>query len=262
MSINKSYIKKILKKRPLVCLTANNIYMAKILDDICDIILTGDSLGMVVYGYKTTRKVSLDMMINHAKAVGKGIKKSIFVVDMPKGTYEKSPKTAFKNAKKIKKMSGCDAVKIEGGAKISRIIKTLVKKNISVMAHIGLQPQKITSSKKYKVVGKSQNEIKKIINDLKAVEKAGAFSVVLESVTENLANIICKISKIPVIGIGASNKCDGQILVTEDLLGLFDKTPKFVKKYENLRAKIRGAVKQYCIEVSNRKFPGKKNIYI
>ena len=257
----KFHLKKILKNRPLVCLTANNIYTAEILDEVCDIILVGDSLGMVLYGENTTEKVSLDMMINHGRAVRKGIKKSILVVDMPKGTYEKSSSLALKNAKKIKKLTGCDALKLEGGSEISKTIKILVRNKIPVMSHIGLQPQKISSKKKYKVLGKSDRELRKVIKDLISVEKAGSFSVVLESVTEKLANKINKISKIPVIGIGASNKCDGQILVTEDLLGLFDKSPKFVKKYENLRAKIRKAVKRYYNDVKYRVFPNKNNVY-
>ena len=254
-------IKLILKKKPLVCLTANNIYTAEILDDICDIILVGDSLGMVVYGDSRTNKVSLDMMINHGKAVRKGIKKSLMVVDMPKGTYENSTSLALKNAKKLKKLTNCDALKLEGGYKIIKLIKILVKNNIPVISHIGLQPQKISNKKDFKVLGKTMKEENKIMNDLLAVEKAGSCAVVLESVTENLAKKINKISKIPVIGIGASKHCDGQILVTEDLLGLFKKVPKFVKKYENLRFKIKRAVKKYCSDVVKNKFPSKNNIY-
>ena len=254
-------LSRILKKRPLVCLTANNIYTAEILDNICDIILVGDSLGMVVYGESRTNKVTLDMMINHGKAVRKGIKKSLMVVDMPKGTYEKSIPLALKNAKKIKKLTNCDALKLEGGSKIIKLIKILVKNNIPVMSHIGLEPQKISSNKKFKILGKKNVEKRKIINDLKSVEGAGSFAVVLESVTQNLAKKINRISKIPVIGIGASKNCDGQILVTEDLLGLFEKSPKFVKRYENLRYKIQTAAKKYRSEVIKGVFPGKNNIY-
>tara|TARA_Y100001970_G_C14112061_1_gene791436 strand:- start:216 stop:1004 length:789 start_codon:yes stop_codon:yes gene_type:complete len=261
MKINKLLLKKKSKIKPLVCLTASNTYTAEILDDFCDIILVGDSLGMVVYGDKTTKKVSLDMMINHGKAVRKGIKKSILVIDMPKGTYEKSPSKALKNAKKIKKFTKCDAIKLEGGSKIRKSIKILVKNNIPVMSHIGLQPQNFSNNKKFRVMGRSKNEEKKIIYDLRSAEMAGSFSVVLESVTKNLANKINKISKIPVIGIGASNKCDGQILVTEDLLGLLDKSPKFAKKYENLRLKIKIAVKKYRSEVLKRSFPSKNNTF-
>ena len=216
---------------------------------------------MVVYGEDRTNKVSLEMMINHGKAVRKGVKKSMLVIDMPKSTYESSPSLALKNAKKIKKITKCDAIKLEGGAKISKVIKLLVKNKIPVMSHIGLQPQKISNKKKFKVLGRSHEEEKKIIKDLKSIESAGSFSVVLESVTESLANKISKISKIPVIGIGASNTCDGQILVTEDLLGLTYRSPKFAKKYINLRTKIEEAVKKYSKDVINRKFPGKNNIY-
>lgn len=251
----------IIKKKPLVCLTANNVYIAEILDPFCDIILVGDSLGMVVYGEDRTNKVSLDMMINHGKAVRKGVKKSILIIDMPKNTYESSPSLALKNAKKIKRITKCDAIKIEGGAKISKVIKLLVKNKIPVMSHIGLQPQKISKNKKFKVLGRFYEEEKKIIQDLKSIESAGSFSVVLESVTESLAKKVNKISKIPVIGIGASNKCDGQILVTEDLLGLTRKSPKFVKQYINLRKKIRTVVKKYSKDVVDRKFPGKNNVY-
>ena len=257
----KLIIKKILKNRPLVCLTANNIYTAEILDNICDIVLVGDSLGMTVYGESITNKVTIEMMINHGKAVRKGIKKSLMVVDMPKGTYEKSPSLALKNAKKIKKLTKCDALKLEGGSKINKLIKILVRNNIPVMSHIGLQPQKVFNKKEFKVLGKNKKEEKKIINDLISVEKAGSFAVVLESVTENLAKKINKISKIPVIGIGASKNCDGQILVTEDLLGLFDKSPKFVKRYENLKSKMINAVNQYYQDVVKGNFPSKNNIY-
>ncbi len=256
-----SILGKILKKRPIVCLTANNTFQAEILDNICDIILVGDSLGMVVYGEETTTKVTIDMMINHGKAVRKGVKKSIMVVDMPTGSYSKSISTALKNAKKIMKSTKCDAIKLEGGVNIFKLIKILVRNNIPVMSHIGLQPQKIFYKKKFKVLGKTIKEQKKITEDLKAIEQAGSFAVVLESVTEKLARKICNIAKIPVIGIGASKKCDGQILVTEDLLGFFDKSPKFVKKYENLRTKIKKAVKKYYSDVVRRSFPNKKYIY-
>ena len=245
----KLIIKRILKKRPLVCLTANNIYIAKILDDICEIVLVGDSLGMTVYGESITNKVTIEMMINHGKAVRKGIKKSLMVVDMPKGTYEKSIPLALKNAKKIIKLTNCDALKLEGGFKINKLIKILVRNNIPIMSHIGLQPQKVFNKKEFKVLGKNKKEEKKIINDLISVEKAGSFAVVLESVTENLAKKINKISKIPVIGIGASKYCDLQILVTEDLLGLSNNFPKFVKRYENLRSKINQAAQKYYIDV-------------
>ena len=257
----KLILKKKLNKRPLVCLTANNTYTAEILDGICDIVLVGDSLGMTVYGEETTNKVSLDMMINHGKAVRKGIKKSLLFIDMPKGTYEKSSLLALRNAKKIMRLTNCDGLKLEGGSNISKILKILVKNKIPIISHIGLQPQKIFNKKKFKVLGKTKTEEIKIINDLLSVEKSGSFAVVLESVTENLAKKINKISKIPIIGIGASKDCDGQILVTEDLLGLLVKSPKLAKKYENFRLKIKQAVKKYFKDVVKGTFPGKNNIY-
>ena len=246
-------------KRPLVCLTAYTKYMANIIDPFCDLILVGDSLSMVLYGETSTTKVSLQTMIN--QAVRKGSKNNLVVIDMPKGSYEISPKIALKNAKKIIKDTGCDAVKLEGGVKILKIIKKLVKNKIPVMSHIGLLPQQVSKSKNYQVKGKTKTEEKKIINDLKAVQEGGAFSVVIEAVTEKLANKLNKISKIKTIGIGASNKCNGQVLVTEDLLGFFNKNPKFVKKYANINAFISKAIQRFKTDVVNRKFPTKKNIY-
>jgi 3-methyl-2-oxobutanoate hydroxymethyltransferase len=180
---------------------------------------------------------------------------------MPKGTYEASAKLALKNAKKILKETGCDGVKLEGGVKISHSIKLLVKNKIPVMAHIGLMPQQVKHPKDYRIKGRFLEEQELIISDLKAVEKAGAFSVVIEAVTEKLANKLTKISKIKTIGIGASKKCDGQILVTEDLLGFFSKNAKFVKKYADISSYISKAVKKFKSDVIKRKFPSKENIY-
>jgi 3-methyl-2-oxobutanoate hydroxymethyltransferase len=200
-------------------------------------------------------------MIEHGKSVVKGCAKSIVIVDMPKGTYESLPKVALKNAKKILKETGCDGVKLEGGVKISDTIKLLIKNKIPVMGHIGLMPQQVKHPKDYKVKGRSLEEQKLVINDLKAVEKAGAFSVVIEAVTEKLANKLTKLSKIKTIGIGASKKCDGQILVTEDLLGFFNKNAKFVKKYADINSFISKAIKRFKSDVIKRKFPSKKNVY-
>ena len=222
-------------KKKLVCLTAYTTYIAEIIDQYCDLVLVGDSLSMVLYGDKNTTKLSLRTMIRHGKAVRKGIKKSVLVVDMPKNTYEKSSVVAIKNAKKIMKETNCDAIKIEGGVKIAKTIKSLVKNNIPVMGHIGLLPQQVTKSSDYRIKGKTKIEENIVINDLLAVQKNGAFSVVIEGVTEKLAIKLCKLAKIKTIGIGASKKCDGQVLVTEDMLGIFDKTAKFVKKYNNLK---------------------------
>ena len=249
------------QKRPLVCLTAYNKHMATILDPFCDLLLVGDSLAMVLYGETSTNNVSLQIMIEHGKSVVKGCSKSIIIVDMPKGTYEASAIVALKNAKKILKETGCDGVKLEGGVKISHTIKLLVKNKIPVMGHIGLMPQQVKHPKNYKVKGRSLDEQELIINDLKAVEKAGAFSVVIEAVTEKLANKLTKLSKIKTIGIGASKKCDGQILVTEDLLGFFSKNAKFVKKYADINGFISKAIKKFKSDVIKRKFPSKKNVY-
>ena len=248
-------------KKKLVCLTAYTTYMAEIIDQYCDLVLVGDSLSMVLYGDKNTTKLSLRTMIRHGKAVRKGIKKSVLVVDMPKNTYEKSSVVAIKNAKKIMKETNCDAIKIEGGVKIAKTIKSLVKNNIPVMGHIGLLPQQVTKSSDYRIKGKTKIEENIVINDLLAVQKNGAFSVVIEGVTEKLAIKLCKLAKIKTIGIGASKKCDGQVLVTEDMLGIFDKTAKFVKKYNDLKKIISSSVKKYSSDIVNHKFPTKNNIY-
>ena len=246
-----------LKKRPLVCLTANNIYTAEILDNICDIILVGDSLGMVIYGEKSTNKVSLNMMINHGKAVRKGIKKALMVVDMPHNTYRNS-KEALKNAKKIMFKTKCDAMKLEGGKKIYEIVKTLVKNKIPVMGHLGLLPQ---SDKTFKFKVKKKLDRDNIIKDSQLLEKAGVFSVVLECVETALAKLLTQNLKVPTIGIGASKYCDGQILVFDDLIGLNPINYRFVKKYANLRYEIFKAVSNYSKEVRKVKFPNKKNSY-
>ena len=248
-------------KKKLVCLTAYTTYMAEIIDKYCDLVLVGDSLSMVLYGDKNTSHLSLSTMIRHGKAVQKGIQKSVLVVDMPKNTYEKSPEIALKNARKIMRETNCDAVKMEGGVAIAKTIKKLVKNNIPVMGHIGLLPQQVTKSSDYRIKGKSKIEEKIVINDLLAVQKNGAFSVVIEGVTEKLAIKLCKLAKIKTIGIGATKKCDGQVLVTEDMLGIFEKTAKFVKKYNNLKKIISNSVKKYSSDIINLKFPTKNNIY-
>ena len=248
-------------KKKLVCLTAYTTYMAEIIDKYCDLVLVGDSLSMVLYGDKNTSHLSLSTMIRHGKAVQKGIQKSVLVVDMPKNTYEKSPEIALKNARKIMIETKCDAVKMEGGVAIAKTIKKLVNNNIPVMGHIGLLPQQVTKSSDYRIKGKSKIEEKIVINDLLAVQKNGAFSVVIEGVTEKLAIKLCKIAKIKTIGIGATKKCDGQVLVTEDMLGIFEKTAKFVKKYTNLKKIISNSVKKYSSDIINLKFPTKDNIY-
>jgi 3-methyl-2-oxobutanoate hydroxymethyltransferase len=254
-------VKNILfKRKPIVCLTAYNKFTAQIADEFCDLILVGDSLGMAYYGFSTTRAVSLDDIIRHAKSVKLGIKKSIMVVDMPFGTYT-TKKSALKNAKKIIQVTKCDAVKLEGGKEKSEIIKYLIKNKINVMGHVGLLPQKIKSNKDYKIKGRNFRERKKLINDIKHLEQAGVFSIVLEATSFDAAEDVLKHSKVPIVGIGASVNCDGQILVTEDLLGFFDKVPKFVKKYTNLKKQVIKAIGNYAKDVRSRKFPTKQNIY-
>ena len=252
--------KIILNKKPIICLTSYSKFFAEIADEYCDIVLVGDSLGMVYYGDPSTRSVSLNDMIRHARSVRLGVKKAIMVVDMPYGTY-KNPILAKKNAFKIIKETKCDAVKLEGGKEINHIIKYLIKNKINVMGHIGLLPQKVRSKKDYKIKGINSAEKNKILNDLKCIQESGVFAIVLEAVKNQTAKEIMKFSRIPIIGIGASKDCDGQILVFEDMLGMFQKVPKFVKKYSNLRGYVKKAVKQYAKDIRNKKFPTKKNIY-
>tara|TARA_Y100000590_G_scaffold250756_1_gene281660 strand:- start:1833 stop:2612 length:780 start_codon:yes stop_codon:yes gene_type:complete len=258
--MQKRSIKNILKKKnktPITCLTAYSKSMAKIVDKYCDIILVGDSLGMVVYGMKNTRKVKIDTMIMHAKAVKKFSKRSLVVFDMPHLTY-KNKFLAYKNAKKVIRLTGCDAIKLEGGTRIAEIIKHLVERGISVMGHVGLLPQ---TSKNFKARGKSPSERKKIFDDAKAISRSGAFAVVVECVVESLAKKITKNISIPTIGIGSSKYCDGQILVTEDMIGMNDFSPKFVKQYGKINKDIEKCVKKYVKDVKIKKFPFNNNVY-
>ncbi len=251
-------IKKILVKKnktKIVCLTAYSKSMAKILDKFCDIVLVGDSMANVLYGLKNTHTLSLKNIIEHTLSVKKGISKSLLVVDMPKGTYT-NVKIAKKNALLIKSLTKCDAVKIESNNNNSQIIKELVKSKIPVMGHIGYTPQ---FKKKFKIEGATGRKLKNLIKEALKIEKAGAFSVVLECVAPNASKIITKSLKIPTIGIGSSSYCDGQILVTDDMLGLSGFYPKFVKKYVDLNKIITKAIKRYTKDVKNNKFPKKNN---
>ena len=253
-------IKNIIKKKgkkPIVCLTAYSITMAEILDKYCDIILVGDSLGMVLYGMKSTREVKFETMINHAKAVKSHTKRSLVLFDMPYKTYV-NKFIAYKNAKKVMSLTKCDGVKLEGGKKIINIVKYLTKKGIPVMGHIGLLPQ---YSKNYKIKGKNTIQKKKIIEDAILLSQSGVFAIVIECVVESLAKKVTNIISVPTIGIGASKYCDGQILVTDDMLGLSNTYPKFVKKYSDVKKIIEKSVKKYCTEVKNRKFPTDQNVY-
>jgi len=253
-------IKKIFNKKnkiPIICLTAYSKAMAQIADKYCDIILVGDSLGMVLYGMQTTKKVKIETMILHCKTVKNFTKKSLVVFDMPYKTYD-NKFIAYKNASRVMRLTKCDAIKMEGGKKIVNIIKYLVKKGIPVMGHVGLLPQTSTN---FKVKGKNFIQKKKILDDAIAISNSGVFAIVLECVVEDLAKIITKSVSVPTIGIGASKYCDGQILVTDDMLGLSDFFPKFVKQYSNLKKVIEKSIKSYVRDVKLRKFPSDKNVY-
>jgi 3-methyl-2-oxobutanoate hydroxymethyltransferase len=256
----KKKILDIIKKKnksKIVSLTAYSKNVASILDNFCDIILVGDSLGSVLYNYKSTREVSLKTMIDHSKSVRMGIKKSLMVVDMPHNTY-RNPKEALKNAKKIISNTKCDAVKLEGGKKIYKIVKFLTKNNIAVMGHLGLLPQ---SDKTFKFKGKTTSEKNNILRDAKLLQSAGVFSIVLECVETSLSKMVTKKINIPTIGIGASNNCDGQILVFDDLIGLNPINVRFVKKYTDIKKHIKKAVFNYATDVKKKKFPLKKHSY-
>ena len=257
--INK--IKKIIKKKnktKIICLTAYSKNFATEVDKHVDITLVGDSLGSVLYNYNTTRKVTLDNMIEHSKSVRMGIKKSLMVVDMPYKTYQ-NKKDALKNAIKVIKKTKCDAIKLEGGSKIKKIVKHLVRNNVAVMGHIGVLPQSVKGKFKYK--GKMEREKKQLLNDAKLLQNLGAFSIVLECVQSDTARLITKSIKIPTIGIGSSKYCDGQVLVTDDLLGLNETKIRFVKKFVNLKKLINQGIKKFKKEVISKKYPSKKYSY-
>ncbi len=253
-------IKDILNKKDkskLVCLTAYSKNIASILDNYCDIVLVGDSLGSVLYNYRSTKEVTLNTMINHSKSVRIGIKKSLMVVDMPYDTY-RNPKEALKNAKLLIKKTKCDAVKLEGGTKILKIVKTLVKNKIPVMGHLGILPQ---TDKKFTFKGKKSFERNRILKEALLLEDAGIFSIVLECIEIELSKVITKKLSIPTIGIGSSANCDGQVLVTDDLIGLSESKLKFVKKYVNINKIVNSAVKRYKSEVLNKQFPKSKHSF-
>ena len=250
-------IKSKKNKSKITCLTAYSKNIASIIDKHCDITLVGDSLGSVLYNFSSTKKVTLDMMIEHSKSVRMGVTKSLMVVDMPHNTYRNS-KEALKNAKKIISKTKCDAIKLEGGKKVFQIIKTLIKNKIQVMGHLGVLPQSATS---FKFKGKNITERKNILRDSKLLEEAGVFSIVLECVESSLAKEITKTLKVPTIGIGASAYCDGQVLVTDDLIGLNEINARFVKKYSNIKKHVNEAVLKFKQDVTRAKFPSKKHSY-
>lgn len=241
---------------PIVCLTAYTTPMAQRLDPHCDLLLVGDSLGMVVYGMESTLAVTVDMMINHGKAVMRGSSNACVIVDLPFGSYQESKEQAFRTASRILAETGCAGVKLEGGAELADTVEFLSQRGIPVMAHIGLMPQQVNTMGGFKSQGRGEEAAAKVIADAKAVAKAGAFSVVVEGTVEAVARLITTEIDIPTIGIGASVACDGQVLVTEDILGLFsDFTPKFVKRYADLGDQVSKAVESYASEVRNRQFP-------
>lgn len=249
------------KKNGLVCLTAYTKPIAKVVDKFADIILVGDSVGPVLYGFETTREVTLDMMIRHGSAVVRNTQNSCIIVDMPYGTYERSKNKAYENVMLLLEKTGACGIKLEGGKEIVPIIEYLVSKEIKVMGHLGMTPQKAVSEKDYKVFGKKEEERKSIFNDVIALEKAGVFSVVIEATLEKVSKQITELINIPTIGIGASVECSGQILVTEDLLGITDFQAKFVKKYQNLDKYIFKAIKNYSVDVRMKRFPSTKHVY-
>ena len=246
---------------PLVMLTAYTARQAQLLDAHCDMLLVGDSLGQVIYGLPSTIPVSLDMMCAHGAAVVRGSYHSVVIIDMPFGSYEGAPEQAFASAARVLKETGCAAVKLEGGAAMASTIAFLAQRGIPVMAHVGLTPQAVNALGGYGARGKSQEEHAKILADACAVARAGAFALVLEGVLEPLAAEVTRSVDIPVIGIGASAECDGQVLVTEDMLGMFERVPRFVKRFDDLAGRISAAVQTYAADVRGRRFPGSEETY-
>ncbi len=248
-------------REPIVSLTCYHAHTAQLLDSHVDVMLVGDSLGMVMHGMETTLGVSLELMILHAQAVMRGAKHALVVVDMPFGSYEESPEIAFRNAARVMKETGCSAVKIEGGSRMAPTIRYLTLRGIPVMAHIGMTPQMVQVLGGFKTQGRTAEEWPLLEADAKDIDEAGAFAVVLEAMAEPLAAKITKLVSIPTIGIGASPDCDGQILVMEDMLGLNPNPPRFVREYAHVGAEIEAAVKAYAADVRSRRFPGQENVY-
>lgn len=247
---------------PIVCLTAYTYPIARLLDPHVDLLLVGDSVAMVLHGHATTLGASLEMMIAHGQAVMRGSVKACVVVDMPAGSYETSAAQAVAAAKRIVAETGCQAVKLEGGVDMASRIAAIVAKGISVMGHIGLQPQSVEKDGGYKIKGRTQDNIAALLSDAEAVEQAGAFSVVIEGTMEAVAAKLTRHISIPTIGIGASADCDGQILVIDDMVGMtVDRVPKFVKEYADLRSAIADAAARYAAEVRSRAFPGLTHVF-
>ncbi|OYQ33453.1 3-methyl-2-oxobutanoate hydroxymethyltransferase [Niveispirillum lacus] len=247
---------------PVVVLTAYSVSMARLLDDHCDCLLVGDSLGMVLYGLDSTLPVTLDMMINHGAAVVRGSSKACVVVDLPWASYQESPAQAFRNAARVLAETGASAVKLEGGAEMADTVDFLVRRGIPVMGHVGLTPQAVNALGGYRARGRSDAEQAKILGDAKAIAEAGAFAIVVEGVVEPLARQITEQVPVVTIGIGASAACDGQVLVSDDMLGLFGGfTPKFVKRYAEIGENVSKAAADYAADVRSRTFPGPAHIF-
>ena len=246
---------------PLVMLTAYTVRMAQLLDPHCDMLLVGDSLGQVIYGLPSTVPVTLDMMAAHGAAVVRGSYHSLVVIDMPFGSYEASPEQAFESAAWLLKETGAAAVKLEGGAAMAPTVRFLSERGIPVVGHVGLTPQAVNMLGGYGARGRSEAEALKIVGDAVAVADAGAFAIVIEGVVEPIAIEITEKVACPTIGIGASNRCDGQVLVAEDMLGLFERTPRFVKKFDDMAGRISAAVETYAADVRSRAFPGDEQVY-
>ncbi|MEC8629425.1 MAG: 3-methyl-2-oxobutanoate hydroxymethyltransferase [Pseudomonadota bacterium] len=260
-SLTASDIRGMKGDTPIVCLTAYTTPVAEIADTACDLVLVGDSVGMVLHGLPSTLGVTMDMMIMHAKAVARGTKRALIVVDMPFGSYEQSPEQAFENASRLMVETGCGAVKLEGGVDMAPTIAFLVKRGIPVMAHIGLTPQAVNTFGGYKVQGRGEDG-DRLMADARAVDEAGAFSVVIEKVPASLGDKITAEISIPTVGIGAGAGCDGQVLVVDDMMGMFTNfKPKFVKRYATVRAEGERAVAEYAEEVRARTFPGPEHIF-
>ena len=246
---------------PLVMLTAYTVRMAQLLDPHCDLLLVGDSLGQVIYGLPSTLPVTLDMMAAHGAAVVRGSYHALVVIDMPFGSYEGSPEQAFASASRLLKDTGAAAVKLEGGAAMAPTVRFLSDRGIPVMAHVGLTPQAVNALGGYSARGRSAAEAAKIVGDAQAVADAGAFALVIEGVVEPIAVEITRAVTIPTIGIGASAQCDGQVLVAEDMLGLFERTPRFVKRFDDMAGHISAAAQRYAADVRARVFPGPEQLY-
>jgi 3-methyl-2-oxobutanoate hydroxymethyltransferase len=246
---------------PIACLTCYHAHTARLLDNHVDVMLVGDSLGMVMHGMETTLGVTLELMILHCQAVMRGSKRALVTIDMPFGSYEESAEIAFRNASRAMKETGCTAVKLEGGVRMAETVRYLTERGIPVMGHIGLTPQMVQVMGGFRTQGRDEAEWPALEADAKAISDAGAFAVVIEGTAEPLAAKITKSISIPTIGIGASSECDGQILVMEDMLGLNPRPPRFVREYAHLGPEIEAAVTSFVADVRSRRFPGKENVY-